>query len=166
MGLSPESEKNNDLATLVGVDTFNSVLFGQDDGPRTLVGLGNSILPKNLVHEKFDQVHWVSADEAFYYTLQLHHQYGLFCGPTTGAAFPVAQWLANQNPKRNVVFISPDTGHRYTESVYNRDWITQNNFLKGTYPQKPKEVRNPKEAEQKWSYQQWNRRTLAEVLTS
>lgn len=165
-GLISAIRRDKDHATLVGVDTFNSILFGQNDGPRILPGLGNSILPKNLVHEKFDQIHWVTADEAFYHTLQLHHRFGLFCGPTTGAAFPVAQWLAQQNPKRNVVFISPDTGHRYVESVYNRDWITQNGFLKGNYPEKPTEVRNPKEAKQKWSYQEWNRRPLSAVLTA
>src|SRR5258708_21276709 len=45
----------------VGIDTFGSVLFGQPDGPRQLRGLGNSLLPKNLDHTIFDEIHWVSA---------------------------------------------------------------------------------------------------------
>lgn len=153
-------EKNN-KAVLVGVDTFNSILFGQDNGPRLLGGLGNSIMPKNLVHEKFDQVHWVAASEAFSATLQLHKQYGLFGGPTTGAAFIAAQWNARQFPDRNVVFISPDTGHRYVESVYNPAW---GHFCNAPYPSTPQEVAHPKQNEGTWSYYTWNRRSLEDVV--
>jgi len=45
-----------EMAT-IGIDTFGSVLFGQPDQPRKLRGLGNSVLPKNLDHRIFDEVH-------------------------------------------------------------------------------------------------------------
>src|SRR5262245_53175018 len=40
--------------TAIGVDTFNSVLFGQEDGSRMLRGLGNSLMPANLDHSALD----------------------------------------------------------------------------------------------------------------
>jgi cysteine synthase len=162
-GMISAIREKEDRATLVGVDTFNSVLFGQDDGQRHLIGLGNSILPKNLIHEKFDEVHWVSSDEAFYATLFLHKHYGLFCGPTTGAAYPVAKWLADNHPNRNVIFISPDSGHRYLDTVYNSQWRDQHRFCQATYPSAPKLITHPNDNDQTWSYLPWNRRTLDEV---
>ena len=77
-----------------GVDTHGSVLFGQPDGPRTLRGLGNSIIPGNLDHSQFDDVHWVTAVEALTALRQLHIQHGLFMGPTSGASILVADWMA------------------------------------------------------------------------
>lgn len=163
-GMISAIRERKNQAALVGVDTFNSILFGQNDGPRILPGLGNSILPKNLIHNKFDQVHWVTANEAFAATLQLHQKLGLYCGPTTGAAFPVARWLAEKNPKRNVVFISPDTGHRYGNTVYNPGYLAQNGFDLSKAATSPKEVKNPKEAAGSWSYMDWNQRELADVV--
>lgn len=98
---------------LVAVDTFNSVLFGLPDGPRKLRGLGNSILPGVLRHEKFDEIHWVSAEVAEHGAWRLLSEHGLFYGPTTGAAFQVAEYMSAMKPRHPVVFIGPDAGHRY-----------------------------------------------------
>lgn len=163
-GLISAIREKKDRATLVGVDTFNSVLFAQEDGPRMLPGLGNSILPKNLVHEKFDQVHWVTAAEATAATLYLHREWGLFVGPTTGAAYLAGEWLARNNPDRNVVFISPDMGHRYVETIYNPIWQEKQGFTKIFPLTPPTEARHPREAQGRWSYYNWNRQALPEVL--
>ena len=50
---------------LVGVDTFNSILFGLPVGKRLLRGLGNSLMPQNVDHKAYDVIHWVSAEVAF-----------------------------------------------------------------------------------------------------
>jgi len=106
---------------LVGVDTFNSILFGQVDGPRKLRGLGNTIMPRNLKHELFDHVHWIGSDLADHYTRKLYKTTGHFRGPTTGAAFAVAKYMAKKYPCENVVFLSPDDGYRYLHSTYASD---------------------------------------------
>ena len=54
---------NPDLR-VIAVDTFGSVLFGLPVGPRRLRGLGNSLLPKNVRHEIYDEVHWLTEDVA------------------------------------------------------------------------------------------------------
>jgi cysteine synthase len=160
-GLISGVRRKSDHSTLVGVDTFNSVLFGQKDGPRTLWGFGNSILPKNLIHEHFDEVHWVTADEAYQATHLLHQKFGIFSGPSTGAAFSPAQWLSEKYPNKNVVLISPDMGYRYIDTVYDQDWLQLNGFCRAPSAVSPIKVEHPLEAQQQaqWSYIKWGRRS-------
>src|SRR4051794_2231466 len=49
----------------IAVDTPGSVLFGQPDQVRELRGLGNSVLPANLDHTVFDEVHWCPPGAAY-----------------------------------------------------------------------------------------------------
>ncbi|MDK1492907.1 pyridoxal-phosphate dependent enzyme [Sinorhizobium sp. 7-81] len=68
----------------VGVDAPGSVLFGQRSGRLRLYG--TNIVPSNLDHRHFDEIHWLTRAEAFYAAHQLHRDHGLFLGPTSGAA--------------------------------------------------------------------------------
>lgn len=156
--------KKNKSISLVGIDTFGSALFGLKIKNRMLRGLGNSLLPKNVVHSYFDQVHWVSAECAYKAVRELHTKTGLFCGPTTGAAFHVARWYAQTHKDQQVVFISPDSGHRYTHTVYNDGWIKKNNLnISQSFPT-PFKVNHLVDAREHWSYFDWNRRSYKEVV--
>ncbi|MFZ6184379.1 cysteine synthase family protein [Nannocystis pusilla] len=146
---------------LVGVDTFGSVLFGLPVGKRKLRGLGNSIHPGNLDHSCFDEVHWVSAGDAFAWTRRLHSEFGLFCGPTSGAAYQVARWL--HAPGKTVVFLAPDEGYRYMDTVFNRQWLVANEFDRVVPTEAPTRVTHPSQASGPWAYIEWDRRTLTEV---
>lgn len=148
----------------VGVDTFGSVLFGQPDQKRMLRGLGNSLLPKNLDHTIFDEVHWVSAGAAFMATRALHRSHALFAGATSGAAFMVARWIAAQNPDKAVVCLFPDEGYRYVETVYSDEWLEQNGISTRQLIESPTNVEHPLAARPEWARIDWNRRTLSEVL--
>jgi cysteine synthase A len=163
-GLVTGMRKHSADIRLVGVDTFNSVLFGMEDGPRMLRGLGNSILPKNLNHKCFDEIHWISASLAFHATRDLQALYGLFCGPTTGAAYQVAQKLAKKNPLQKVVFVSPDLGYRYLSSVYNDQWLEKNGLSLRPKIIDPIKVVHPKEAIGDWACLSWQRRSLQEMI--
>ena len=149
----------------VGVDTHGSVLFGQpDQGKRLLRGLGNSLMPKNLDHTAFDDVHWVSAAEGFGATRALHRRHALYMGPTSGAAHLVAEWYARQHPEWNVVAILPDEGYRYQDNVYDDAWLQKNGALQKNLPIVPGEVATPLEAGPHWSWMRWNRRTYEQVM--
>lgn len=147
----------------VGVDTFGSVLFGQPDQVRQLRGLGNSVLPKNLDHTVFNEVHWVSAAEAYTATRLLHQQTSLFCGGTSGAAWMVARYWAKRNPKARVLCIFPDDGYRYTDSIYSNDYLVSHNLWLSQLPESPRIVSNPLQAGPAWSQMEWNRRSCAEA---
>jgi cysteine synthase A len=147
----------------IGVDTHGSVLFGQDDCLRELRGLGNSILPPNLDHSTFDEVHWVSAAMAYEATHDLHREHALYMGPTSGAAYLVARSIAQRTEGRTVVLL-PDTGHRYEDTVYNPDWLAEHRGDRAAAGALPHEVGYPPAAGHGWQYIHWSRRTRAEVL--
>jgi S-sulfo-L-cysteine synthase (3-phospho-L-serine-dependent) len=151
---------------VVGVDTFGSVLFGQPDAPRALRGLGNSLIPANLDHSLFDEVHWVSAAEAYTATRMLHRGKSLFRGGTSGACWQVARYWAERHPKLRTVCLFPDDGHRYVQTIYNDDYMAKSKLWLSTLPAKPREVQNPLEAGPHWSWMRWGRRTYQEVIST
>jgi cysteine synthase len=150
---------------VVGVDTHGSVLFGQPDRPgRLLRGLGNSLLPSNVDQSTFDEVHWISAADAFKASQELYRRYALFMGPTSGAAWLVANWWAQRNPDAVVVTMLPDEGHRYQNTVYNPDWISAQSLSRPHLPDGPRMVDDPLFVEEVWARLLWRRRSLRDVL--
>jgi S-sulfo-L-cysteine synthase (3-phospho-L-serine-dependent) len=159
-------------AVAVAVDTPGSVLFGQRDFPRRVRGLGNSLMPPNLDHTTFDEVHWVSDRETFAATRALHRHHALFMGPTSGASWLVARWWARTHPDATVVALLPDEGHRYSDTVYDDAWLDrQGLFLRGRpgargmrrLPARPCEVTRPGDAGPEWSWLAWGRRRYDQV---
>ena len=150
----------------VAVDTPGSVLFGQRDAPRRIRGLGNSLMPANLDHGTFDEVHWVSDREGFAATRALHRRHALFMGPTSGAAWMVAQWKARLEPEACVVVLLPDEGHRYQDTVYDDAWLRRNGLRLRRLPSRPVAVDTPADGGPEWSWLRWNRRALEVVVPS
>jgi cysteine synthase A len=148
----------------VGIDAPNSVLFGQPSGRINLSGLGGNIVPTNVDHSQFDEVHWLTPAEAVSATHDLHRKHGLFMGPTSGAAYRVAEWWSRHNPGKKVVAIFPDEGHRYVETVYNQQWFEITAGWPALIRENPVTVATPTEPMPGWSRFAWNRRTLQEVL--
>lgn len=150
----------------VGVDTHGSVLFGQPDAKRLLRGLGNSLMPPNLDHAAFDEVHWVTAAEAFRATRELHRTHALFMGGTSGAAYMAARWMARRHPGENVVVLLPDEGYRYQETIYKDEWLRENGVWVAGLPDEPEMVGHPSEAAgARWSRMEWRRRSYEEVMS-
>ncbi len=154
--------------TVVGVDTHRSVIFGQSDtgGGRALRGLGNSLMPPNVDHTAFDLVHWVGAAEAFRATRQLHREHALFVGPTSGAAYLVADWWARENPDALAAVLLPDEGHHYQDTVYDDAWLEAQGLRLDALPRGPVEWDRPHDGDDRWSFFRWGRRRYAEVMPS
>jgi cysteine synthase A len=148
----------------VGVDTHRSVLFGQPDGDRCLRGLGNSLMPANLDHRIFDDVHWCSAPEAYTATRDLHRTHALFQGPTSGAAYRVARWWAARYPDAQCVVMLPDEGYRYQKTVYDDRWLADNGFAAMPVPAEPVEVSDPTLPANSWSWCRWRRQSYRDVV--
>src|SRR5262249_45283056 len=129
-------------------------------------GLGNSLMPKNLDHTAIDDVHWVSAAEAFSATRILHRDHALYMGGTSGAAFLVARWWAEKNPDQKVVALFPDEGHRYQDTIYNDNWLRSNGFYHSHIADAPRLVDYPLKAGTEWSQILWNRRSYEDVVGS
>ncbi|WP_095205133.1 cysteine synthase family protein [Mesorhizobium carmichaelinearum] len=154
-------------ARLIGVDTFNSVIFGQQDGERKLRGLGNSLVPKNVKHELYDEVHLISAPLAFAATRTLHERHAVFAGPTSGASHIVGCWRARKYTGETVVVICPDEGHRYVEAVYDHEWLKQNGCLhEGALLDEPSSEEHPSTALPPWNRYRWKRKSREAVLST
>ncbi|HEU4456585.1 MAG TPA: cysteine synthase family protein [Longimicrobium sp.] len=151
--------------TVIGVDTHRSVLFGQSDAGsgRALRGLGNSLMPPNVDHTAFDLVHWVGAAEAFQATRRLHREHALFMGPTSGAAYLVADWWAREHPDALSAVIFPDEGYRYQDTVYDDAWLAAKGLLLDEPPRGPVEWDRPHDGDDPWAFHRWGRRTFAEA---
>ncbi|MEV0388568.1 cysteine synthase family protein [Nonomuraea sp. NPDC050643] len=106
---------------VVGIDCVGSAIFGQPDRPQRLQsGLGNSLIPPNVDHAVFDEVHWLNDREAFDSTLELAAEQKIFAGNTSGAVYRVLRHLSEREPPGSVVVgILPDRGDRYHQSVYD-----------------------------------------------
>ena len=151
-----------------GVDTHRSVLFGQSDAGsgRLLRGLGNSLMPPNVDHTAFDWVHWVGAAEAFRATRQLHRDHALYMGPTSGAAYLVADWWARHNPDQLGAVIFPDEGYRYQDTVYDDAWIEAKGLRRDALPSEPVEWERPHDGDEPWSFYRWGRRSFADAVAA
>jgi cysteine synthase A len=145
-------------AALIAVDTPHSVLFGQRDGPRLLRGIGNSIMPKNLDRTFVEQCHWVSTSEAVASMMKAYTTYLLDVGPTSGAAFLVAQWIAARHPRKQTVFVCPDDGERYRCTFYSPRWLRDQHVPIVVEPTTPRKVASPLRAGRSWSYMDWQNR--------
>jgi S-sulfo-L-cysteine synthase (3-phospho-L-serine-dependent) len=150
--------------TVVGVDTFNSVLFGQPDGTRRLRGLGNSLLPKNLDHRLFDEVHWIGVAEAYAATRQLHQTTALFRGGTSGATWLAARDYARRHPDATVVCLFADDGNRYVDEIYDDARLKARDEWLPAPPGEPCVVDHPIAATGSWARFDWKRRAYEEVM--
>ncbi|WP_346012300.1 cysteine synthase family protein [Streptomyces sp. SID3343] len=150
----------------VAVDTHDSVLFGLPDGPRTLRGLGNSLMPANVEHSTFDDVHWLGAAEAFEATARLHREHALFMGPTSGAAYLVARWEARRRPDRTVLALFADEGHRYQSTSGDPAWLRARGLHLPVLPTEPHTVDEPGRVGGHWDHMVWGRRPAPDPAPS
>lgn len=149
---------------IVGIDTHHSVIFGQPNGERLLRGLGNSLVPHNVDHTLFDDVHWVTAAEAYYHARRLHAGHGLYMGGTSGAAYMVADWLSQGYPDKTIVTLLPDDGYRYQQTIYNDAWLANLPGWSVSPPQIPVVITDPRTPVAGWCRMEWNQRTLSDAV--
>jgi cysteine synthase len=155
-----------DRTRLVAVDTIGSVLFGHKSKARVIRGLGNSIIPANLLHQRIDECHWVPAQDILVATRHLHTNFGIDGGPTSGATYLVASFLHRKCKNLKIVFVCADTGNRYRTTVLSAKWQQDNNLWRTEMPAGPITVQHPDCNVHSWCKMDWNRRSLSSVLPS
>lgn len=137
---------------IVAVDAVGSVLFHQPDKKRLQSGHGNSIVPGNIRYELIDEVHWVADGEAFHACRELARRGGVFGGGSTGAAWIVASWIAQQaEPDQEVVVILPDRGDRYYRTIYSDAYLEEHGLTGEVAADAPVEIEYGREVASRWS---------------
>lgn len=140
---------------LVGVQPYGSVTFGSEhvtDPEMIIAGIGSSIPFGNVSHELYDTLHWVSFDAALAGSVDLLRRHAVFAGLSTGAGYLAARHERERSPHRTVLFIAPDTGHRYVDTVYAR-----HREAAPIADLAPREVTDRSELALPWSRMRWNR---------
>lgn len=150
-----EGSRAADDIELVGVQPYGSVTFGSEhvtDTEMIIAGIGSSIPFGNVSHALYDTLHWVSFEAALAGSVDLLRRHAVFAGLSTGAGYLAARHERERSPRRTVLFIAPDTGHRYVDTVYAR-----HREAAPIASLAPREVTDRSELALPWSRMRWNR---------
>jgi 2,3-diaminopropionate biosynthesis protein SbnA len=111
---------------IVAVDIEGSVIFGGKPKKRFIPGLGSSIVPpilKNAIIDEILHVNEINSVEGCYRLLEEH---AIFAGGSSGSVYyAIQKYFDNREfiRKPNVVFLCPDSGVPYTNTVYSKKWV-------------------------------------------
>jgi cysteine synthase A len=83
-------------------------------GVHGVPGIGDGIVPRNLVLSAIDGIVSVTTADSLAMAARLAREEGLFCGPSSGMNVVAALKVAAKHPElRRIVTVIPDTGQRY-----------------------------------------------------
>ncbi|MCH7759273.1 cysteine synthase [Patescibacteria group bacterium] len=93
-------------------------------------GIGEDFIPKTVDLNLLDEIMVFDDQESFLMTRRLVKEEGLLVGESSGTAVLAALAIAENLTKKDlVVVLLPDTGRNYLSTVFNDDWMKQNNYL-------------------------------------
>jgi cysteine synthase A len=137
---------------VVAVDAVGSVQFHQPHRTRLQSGHGNGILPGSVDFNIIDEVHWIADGEAFNACRELARREGIFAGGSSGAAYIVSSWIAEQfQADDHVVTLLPDRGERYANTIYSDAYMAEKGLLGVHAPSQPKTIRYGVDVAETWS---------------
>jgi cysteine synthase len=111
---------------IIGVDVRGSVIFGTPPAPRKLTGIGSSRTSNFLQREHYDTYRIISDEEAFAFCRLLYNETNIKVGGSSGAVLAAcAQYVEEHSEIKHLVCLCPDTGENYTSSIFNDQWLRQ-----------------------------------------
>lgn len=125
-GVSMRVKEKFPNAKVIAVDIEGSAIFGARNKKRNIPGLGSSIVPKVLQHSKIDDVIHITEQEIIEGNDELLKEHLLFAGASSGTVYKAIKKYFQSykfKEKPNVIFICPDTGWPYIDTIYNKNWI-------------------------------------------
>lgn len=125
-GVSRRLKEKYPNVKIVAVDSEGSVIFGQPPRKRFIPGIGASMVPTLLQEAIIDEVVHVPERQAIEGCYQLFEQHGIFAGGSSGSSYyAIQQYFAKKTleDKPHVVFICPDNGLPYVDTIYNSAWV-------------------------------------------
>lgn len=124
---------------LIGVDPIGSVFYDWfkfkkliQPSRYKIEGIGDEFLIKTAQLEYLDDMVQIEDKKAFGWARKLAYEEGILSGVSTGANICAAVHLARDIDKElNIVTIICDSGYKYFSTLYNDDWLIENDlFLK------------------------------------
>lgn len=128
-GIAKYLKEMDPAIRVVGVEPVGSVVFGGEYRPFLQNGTGLSFQPGNLLARYVDQVIKVSDYDAFAACRTLAKREGLLLGGSSGSVIHAAtECMQRLVPGGNVVTVLPDGGLKYLDTVYDDQWLVDNNL--------------------------------------
>ncbi len=125
-GIAKYFRQNYPRTKIIGVDVAGSAVFGTPRHAYKMTGLGLSFVPPNFHPGDLDAAYSVDDRLAFSVCHALARTEGLLLGASTGAIVAATlAYMQHCQLDRRVLMINPDRGDRYLETVYNPDWLAQ-----------------------------------------
>ena len=125
-GVSRKLKEKFPAIKIIAVDTEGSVIFGKPPGKRYIPGIGSSMTPDILKEALIDEVIYVPEAEAVKGCYELFEKFVIFAGGSSGASYyAIGEYFKGKklNQVPNVVFLCPDGGSPYVDTVYNNEWV-------------------------------------------
>ncbi|MEU9096823.1 cysteine synthase family protein [Streptomyces sp. NPDC048361] len=93
-------------------------------------GIGGDFVPDLLDLQLLDDAYEVSDGESIAMCLRLQAEEGLWVGGSSGTAVAAALRLAAElpGPRSNIVVVLPDSGSRYSATLFDPTWRTHRGF--------------------------------------
>jgi cysteine synthase A len=127
-GLSKKLKEEFPGIKIIAVDVEGSVIFNFHPEKRFISGMGASIVPSILKNALIDEIIHISQMDIIKGCHELVNEQMIFGGASSGAAyFAIKKYFghSNDSEKRNVLFLCPDRGDAYLDTVYNKEWISE-----------------------------------------
>lgn len=118
-GISQFLKSKSEKIRICGVEPLGSTIFGTVCKPYLNAGAGLAWPPPNLKRSgaKVDESFAIDDRESIRRAWELHENYGLFVGITSGMAYAAALRLAEKMEGKTIVLIAPDGGETYREGL-------------------------------------------------
>jgi cysteine synthase len=128
-GISEYFQQHYPQTKIIGVDVAGSAIFGMPRHPYKMTGLGLSFVPPNFNAQNLAAAYAVEDGLAFSVCHALARREGLLLGASTGAIVAAAlSYLDGQTKPQRLLLLNPDRGDRYIETMYNADWLREQNI--------------------------------------
>lgn len=125
MGCIKYFRKYQPSVKIIAVDPEGSVLFGGQNKPRFIPGIGGSIKPKIFDESQVDDYVMVAEADALATCNHFAQKNGLLLGGSSGSVLQGIKQYADRIPRGSqIVMISPDLGGNYLATVYNSHWCS------------------------------------------
>lgn len=128
-GISKFFKEKYPKTKIWGVDVKGSGIFTKDRHHYKMTGLGLSFTPPAFHWDLIDRAFCVSDELSFSLCYHLVKQEGLFLGASSGAVISATlKGLKTEEKGQTVCMISADSGQRYLDTVFNEQWLKENNL--------------------------------------
>lgn len=136
-GMGKYLKEKNPSVKLIGVDPKGSIFYNYFKEKKLIQpyrykveGIGDEFLIKTAQLELLDDMFQVDDKTAFQWTKKLAYEEGILSGGSSGANIWASVKLAEEiDCEVNIVTLICDSGYKYFSTIYNDDWLIENNLM-------------------------------------